>query len=54
MQFEPESTALVLIEYQNEWVSAQGSLRQKLVVEEKQFEHAIESSPCTRHLLLTM
>ena len=37
----PEKTALVLIEYQNEWVSKQGYLRNNMVVDLAQFEDAI-------------
>ncbi|WP_237360609.1 isochorismatase family cysteine hydrolase [Vibrio marisflavi] len=40
----PAQTALVLIEYQNEWVSDYGSLRSKLVLDEEQFEQAITHS----------
>ncbi|MGF1741925.1 cysteine hydrolase [Vibrio profundum] len=40
----PNQTALILIEYQNEWVSERGSLRNKLVVDDEQFELAIEHS----------
>lgn len=42
--FPPNKTALVLIEYQNEWVSQQGDLRNHVVVEQKPFEDAIERS----------
>ncbi|MBF9000314.1 cysteine hydrolase [Vibrio nitrifigilis] len=40
----PEKTALILIEYQNEWVSEQGYLRNHVVVDQEQFEDAIEHS----------
>lgn len=39
-----QKTALVLIEYQNEWVSKQGDLRMNVVVDKAQFEDAIEHS----------
>ncbi|MDC0609761.1 cysteine hydrolase [Vibrio sp.] len=39
-----EETALILIEYQNEWISKQGQLRKTLIKDEEQFESAIENS----------
>lgn len=38
---EATNTALILIEYQNEWVSDQGSLRNKLIKDHQQFTDAI-------------
>ncbi|MGI9945689.1 cysteine hydrolase family protein [Vibrio hyugaensis] len=44
LDLSPEQTALVLIEYQNEWVSDSGSLRSELVLDEEQFVQAITHS----------
>ncbi len=44
IQLPADKTALILIEFQNEWVSKEGSLRKNLVIDEAQFEHAISCS----------
>lgn len=44
LTFSPEHSALILIEYQNEWVSEHGSLRQKLIRDETTFAAAIQTS----------
>ncbi|MCE0496106.1 cysteine hydrolase family protein [Vibrio salinus] len=44
VDLQPDQTALVLIEYQNEWVSERGNLRNKLVQDKEAFAGAIEKS----------
>ncbi|RFA27347.1 hypothetical protein CAI21_14880 [Alkalilimnicola ehrlichii] len=41
---EQSKSALVMIEYQNEWVSEEGNLRNLLVEDEERFKSAIHSS----------